>query len=86
MSLAHIPNGRSGVIEQLDEAGPLARRLGDLGFVPGTRVTAVRRAPLGDPIEFELRGTRICLRADEARLVSVRLNPRDDAPAVRRTP
>jgi Fe2+ transport system protein FeoA len=38
-------------------------RLADLGLVPGTSVTLVRRAPLGDPLEIELRGFRLCVRA-----------------------
>jgi len=43
----------------------LARRLGELGFVPGTEIQVVRRAPLGDPIEIELRGYRVCLRREQ---------------------
>lgn len=43
----------------------VGRRLRDLGFVPGTRVLIVRRAPLGDPIEVEIRGYRICLRGGQ---------------------
>jgi len=42
-------------------------RLRELGLVAGTRVTVVRRAPLGDPIEIELRGYRLCVRRDELR-------------------
>jgi ferrous iron transport protein A len=38
-------------------------RLGDLGLVPGTVVTLLRRAPLGDPLEVELRGFRLCVRS-----------------------
>ena len=45
----------------------LATRLMALGFVPGTEVKVMRRAPLGDPIEFEVRGGRISLRRSEAR-------------------
>lgn len=37
-------------------------RLADLGFVSGTRLRVVRSAPLGDPVEVEIRGYRICLR------------------------
>jgi len=51
--------------------GPIERRLLDLGLLPGTRVIALRRAPLGDPIEYELRGYRLCLRRSEARRVRV---------------
>jgi Fe2+ transport system protein FeoA len=43
----------------------LTRRLGELGFVPGTEVQLVRRAPFGDPIEIELRGYRVCLRREQ---------------------
>jgi len=40
-------------------------RLQDLGFVPGTRLEVRRRAPLGDPVEIELRGYRLCLRTEQ---------------------
>ncbi|MCW5892237.1 MAG: ferrous iron transport protein A [bacterium] len=41
-------------------------RLEELGFVPGTVVEVVRRAPLGDPIEVDLRGYRVCIRRADA--------------------
>lgn len=47
----------------------LTERLMALGFVPGTRIVALRRAPLGDPTEYELRGTRMSLRRNEARAI-----------------
>lgn len=53
----------------------MSRRLEDLGFVPGTRVRALRRAPLGDPTLYEVRGTQLCLRRSEALRVRVRLLP-----------
>jgi len=53
----------------------VSRRLLDLGFVPGTRVRVVRRAPLGDPTLYELRGTQLCLRRSEAARVRVRALP-----------
>ena len=49
----------------------LKDRLLVLGFVPGTQVTVIRCAPLGDPVEFELRGTRVSLRRSEASLIMV---------------
>ena len=49
-----------------------AQRLLDLGFVPDTPVAVVRRAPLGDPTEYELRGYRICLRRSEGACVRVK--------------
>ncbi|MEE9607972.1 MAG: FeoA family protein [Myxococcota bacterium] len=69
--LASLEPGASGVIQALDATTPAGRRLLDLGFVPDTEVAVVRRAPLGDPVVYELRGYRICLRRPEATRVLV---------------
>lgn len=56
------------------EAGrEIPRRLQDLGFVPGTPLVIRRRAPLGDPVEIEIRGYRLCLRL--AQLDTLRVEP-----------
>ncbi len=57
----------------VDAPEPVRGRLADLGFLPGTLVTLVRRAPLGDPTVYALRGTHLCLRSSEARTIRVRL-------------
>lgn len=72
-SLDDLAPGRHGVIAAIDAGGAVGRRLGDLGFVPGTAVAVVRRAPLGDPTLYALRGTEIALRREEARRVRVYL-------------
>lgn len=48
-----------------------ARRLQDLGLVPGTTVGVERRAPLGDPTVYTVRGTRLAIRAADAASVLV---------------
>jgi len=63
--------GETAAVVAIDAATALAERLEDLGFVPGTRVTVRRRAPLGDPRVYELRGSQLCLRGSEARAVRV---------------
>jgi Fe2+ transport system protein FeoA len=66
-SLAELEPGQS--VRLCDHEAPALARLADLGLVPGTVVSLVRRAPLGDPLEVELRGFRLCVRAaDVARL------------------
>jgi ferrous iron transport protein A len=56
--------------------GEVSWRIRELGFVPGTTVSVLRRGPLGDPIHLELRGYRICLRkADLAPLQVVQVEP-----------
>lgn len=65
--------GSAWTIELLTEGGDdaIKRRLMVLGFVPGTRVEVLRRAPLGDPTEYALRGVRISLRRSEASLIKI---------------
>ncbi|MBF0502709.1 MAG: ferrous iron transport protein A [Candidatus Riflebacteria bacterium] len=70
-SMADMAEGESGCIRSIDGDCPLVRRLLDLGFVPGTRVAAIRRAPLGDPTTFLIRGYRIGLRRTEASLIGI---------------
>lgn len=47
------------------------RRIMALGFSPGAEVSLVRRAPLGDPLEFELSGCLLTLREEEAHKVMI---------------
>lgn len=50
----------------VEGGGGLMLRLLEMGFVPGTIVTLVKRAPFGDPLEFQVRGCHVSLRAAEA--------------------
>ncbi len=71
MRLSEVKAGDTCVIKSVYEHNSFCRRLCDLGFVAGTRVTVLAPAPFGDPIELFLRGYRITLRKSEARLVEV---------------
>jgi ferrous iron transport protein A len=75
VDLSRLPVGAPAVVEAVEEGSPVSVRLLDLGFVPGTAVRALRRAPLGDPTLYEVRGTQLCLRRSEALRVKVRLLP-----------
>jgi ferrous iron transport protein A len=46
-------------------------RLMELGLLPGTEVRFVRRAPLGDPLEVEVRGFHLSLRSSEAASIDI---------------
>ena len=46
-------------------------RMLQMGFTPGTRVRIIRRAPLADPVEVKVRGTKMLLRRDECRNIRV---------------
>ena len=74
-ALVDLPAGSSATVVGIaDTAEPhIARRLVDLGLTPGTPVTVIRRAPLRDPTLYRFGGTSLCLRAAQARHVTVRL-------------
>ena len=50
-------------------------RLREMGLLPGTTVTLVRAAPMGDPLEIKVRGYHLTLRKSEADHVVVEANP-----------
>lgn len=71
-SLEQIEVGRGGTVLRVDAHDARTRqRLMEMGLTPGVRVTVKRVAPLGDPIEIELRGYRLSLRREDARSIAV---------------
>jgi len=73
MTLLDLKTGMSGLVETVSADGVLAQRLLDMGFYPGACVAFVRKAPLGDPIEFVVEGYSLGLRRKEAGCVKVKL-------------
>ncbi len=63
---------RTEVIKVHGEGSSLRRRLLDMGITPKTVITKVRTAPLGDPIEFNVRGYSLTIRKSDASLVEVK--------------
>ena len=68
-----LPPGEVAVLCDPDPGRVIPRRLQDLGFVPGTPLVIRRRAPLGDPVEIEIRGYRLCLRLAQLDTLRVEL-------------
>lgn len=71
ITLAKLKPGQSAVITQLPGEEVLAMRLREMGLLRGTWVTFLRSAPLGDPMEFRLRGFELSIRAADAAQVLV---------------
>lgn len=63
--------GESSVIVSIEGDPAVARRLMEMGLVPGTSVEIIRRAPLGDPVELRVRRTHLSIRRSEAERVRV---------------
>lgn len=72
-TLMDLRRGDAAVLEGIDLPGEEARRLMELGFLPGTRVTAGWSAPGGDPQVFQVDGSEVALRRETARRLKVRL-------------
>lgn len=65
--------GESGKVTKVTGEGAVRRRLLDMGVTPGARVTLKKKAPLGDPVEIELRGYSLSLRKSEAAAVEAEI-------------
>jgi Fe2+ transport system protein FeoA/Mn-dependent DtxR family transcriptional regulator len=69
--LGELPVGSRARVAEVRGAGKHQRRMLDMGFVPGAGVTVIRKAPLGDPIEYRVKGTAVALRREDADSVLV---------------
>lgn len=69
--LDDLPLGQHAEITSIECERPLARRLMEMGLLPGTGVRVVRVAPLGDPIELRVRNYSLSLRRAEAAKIAV---------------
>jgi ferrous iron transport protein A len=71
IALSETSRGELVRVVQIDGEDSLSIRLMEMGLTPGVDVVLVGTAPLGDPLEFEVRGYRLSLRRNEAARVSV---------------
>ena len=72
-SLDLLTKGEKGVIKLVKGEGVVRRRLFDMGVTPGAEVELVKKAPLGDPLEYKIRNYALTLRKKEAENVIVLL-------------
>lgn len=73
VTLNHIKPGHGGVIVSVGGEGALRRRLLDMGLTPKTKVFVNKVAPMGDPMELNLRGYVLTLRLDDASKIEVEM-------------
>ena len=72
MTLAQLPAGKSGVITAVGGEGALRCRLLDMGLIPRTAVTVQKVAPMGDPIQIQVRGYELTIRREDAAKITLR--------------
>ena len=71
MTLKELNIGESAVIETVGGQGALRQHFLDMGLIPGEKVTLVKFAPMGDPMELQIHGYALTLRLDDAAQINV---------------
>lgn len=70
-TLADIPVGANCKVKRLHGEGAVKRRIMDMGLTKGVEVHIRKVAPLGDPVELNIRGYELSLRKADAQMVEV---------------
>lgn len=73
-SAAELEVGQLGRVKQVASHDEVGRRILEMGVTPGTEIRRIGAAPLGDPLEFELRGYRLSLRKAEAAHIEIEMD------------
>ena len=71
MTLNEIPVGGVCTVTKLNGTGKLRRRIMDIGITKGVEIKVVKIAPLGDPMELNVRGYELSIRKSEAESIEV---------------
>ncbi len=71
MKLSELKTGESGIIVKVSGHGSFRKRLIEMGFISGKKVTVIQNAPLEDPIEYKILGYNLSLRRSEADKIEV---------------
>ena len=82
MTLKDLNIGETAVVGTVGGEGALRQHFLDMGLIPGEKVTLVKFAPMGDPMELSIHGYELTLRLDDAARIGVTLAK---APAVKKT-
>ncbi len=77
-TLDKLEVGKTAVIKSINLKGGLKKRLMDMGITKGEKIKVIKKAPLGDPIEFSVKGYNISLRRSEAKEIEIE-EEKDDA-------
>ena len=72
MTLRELGIGKSAIVEQVGGEGSLRQHFLDMGVIPGAEVTAIRFAPMGDPMELRIHGYELTLRLGDAEKIEIR--------------
>ena len=71
MTIDDLKIGQTGIIDKVGGEGALRLRFLDMGLIPGTAVKLQKIAPMGDPIQIQVRGYELTIRRDDARRITL---------------
>ena len=71
--LSALPEGEVAVILKVGGEGALRQHFLDMGVIPGAHIECVKKAPLGDPLEFRIHGYELTLRKDDADRIDIEI-------------
>ena len=67
MTLYDLNQGEKGIIIKIMGTGAFRRRLMEMGFIAGQTATVIKKAPLKDPVEYNVMGYNVSIRNEEAK-------------------
>ena len=70
-TLKDVKCGQRAIVSRLHGSGAVKRRIMDMGITRGTEIFVRKMAPLGDPIELNVRGYELSLRKEDASMIEV---------------
>ena len=70
-TLDQLTPGQSAKVKKVGGKGAIRRRLMDMGITSGVQISVVKASPLGDPVDYLVRGYHLSLRKAEAQLIEV---------------
>lgn len=71
MTIDDLQIGQQGTISAVGGEGALRLRFLDMGLIPGTNVRLQKIAPMGDPIQIQVRGYELTIRREDARMIDL---------------
>ena len=71
-TLKDLSIGQTGCIAKIGTAGALKQRFMDMGITKGTEAKIIKIAPLGDPIEIQIRGYNLSIRKEDSEKIEIR--------------
>ncbi len=71
MFLSDLKEGERGIITRVRGRGAFRKRIVEMGFIAGRKVTMIKRAPLGDPVEYNIMGYQVSLRKSESAMIEI---------------